>query len=237
MTVWLAVGLSVLLNLVTLAGVVALAWPPGNVFLLFWYENVVLGLCTVVRVATARGVDAPGARSRLRFTVNDRDVAPPSSRAGYVAFFLLHYGIFCVVHLVFTVIVAVMVGTETSWLFLGLPVVLVLVRYGVELASTWFGPEGLRGQTSPGRAMMQPYPRIVVLQLGVIVGFALVLVGSFGRAGGGPDPFDQASRLLEPLLALLPAGRAGLGVLAVEFLLLVKTVVDVLTTRRALRVG
>jgi hypothetical protein len=237
MTAWLAIGLSVLLNLVTLAGVVALAWPPGNVFLLFWYENVVLGLCTVVRVATARGTDAPGARSRLRFTVNDRDVAPPSSRGGYVAFFLLHYGIFCVVHLVFTVVVAVIVGTETSWLFLGLPVVLVLVRYGVELAATWFGRDGLRGQTSPGRAMMQPYPRIVVLQLGVIVGFALVLVGSFGRAGGGTGPFDQASRLLEPLLALLPAGRAGLGVLAVGFLLLVKTVVDVLTTRRALRAG
>ena len=237
MTVRLAVVLSLLLNLVTLAGVVALAWPPGNVFLLFWCENVVLGLCTLVRVATARAVDAPGARSRLRFTVNDREVAPPSSRAGYVAFFGLHCGIFCVVHLVFTVVVAVLVGTETSWLFLGLPVVLVLVRYGVELASTWFGSDGLRGQTSPGRAMMQPYPRIVVLQLGVIVGFALVLVGSFGRTGGGTDPFDRATRLLEPVLALLPAGRTGLGVLAVGFLLLVKTVVDVLTTRRALRAG
>ena len=178
------------MNVLTLIGVLALGWPAGNVFLLFWCENVVLGLVTLVRVATE---DAPG-----------------STRLGSSLFFCVHYGIFCTVHLVFTWLLASALGVDLSWPYLALPVALLLVRYGVELGTAWFGGRGLRRTTPTRVAMGQPYPRIAVLHLAVLLGFGLWVAGAF-----------------TPLLQY--------GVLPLLVLVALKTAADLLTTRRALR--
>lgn len=131
------------------------------------------------------------------------------------------------VHLVFTGFVAFAVGVQPTFALLGLPVVLLVLRYAVETATTWFGPEGRRRTVSPSRAMGQPYPRIVVLHLAVLGAFALVLGGA-GGAGGEPG-------WLGTLTGLLPPAWREDGVVAVALLLAVKTVVDVATTRWTLR--
>ena len=207
--VGLALALSVAVNALTLVGVLALGWPAGNVFLLFWGENVVLGLVTLVRIGTAE--------------------VSPAGRVGTAFFFVLHYGIFAVVHLAFTGVVAWRLGAEPSFLLLGLPVALVVARYAVELGTTWFGAEGLRRATSPRQAMMAPYPRVVVLQVGVLVAF--LLVGASFFAGLPDSPVSGFARFL----AALPPWLGRPQVLAVVVLVLLKTLVDLLTTRRALR--
>lgn len=196
-------------NLLTLVGVLAVHWPAGNVFLLFWCENVVLGLITLVRVSTAE-VDSSG---RLRTAL----------------FFCVHYGLFCVVHLSFTTVVAWRLGADLSLVYLGLPVALLVVRYTVELSTTWFGRDGLRARTSPRQAMIAPYPRIVVLQVGVLLAFGLVMVTFF--AGLPDSPFAGFGRFL----ASLPTWLGRPAALAVVVLMLVKTLVDLVTTSRALR--
>ena len=40
--VFISAALAISLNVVSLLGVVAFGWPPGNVFALFWLENVIL---------------------------------------------------------------------------------------------------------------------------------------------------------------------------------------------------
>lgn len=213
--------MSVVVNALTLVGVLVFGWPPGNVFLLFWAENVVLGLCTLVKVATSQAVAGE------TLEVNGRKRA--GTPAMFSLFFVLHYGIFCTVHLVFTVIVAVKIGIEPTFLLLGFPLILIVLRYAVETWTTWFGRGQLRQTTSPGVAMMQPYPRIIVLQIAVIAAFSLVL--------GGPssDRAESVRELLGPVLRLLPEAWQTNGIGAVAVLVLVKTVVDVLTTRRVLR--
>jgi hypothetical protein len=216
--VGLSLGMAVGLNLVTLVGVLVLGWPAGNVFLLFWCENVVLGLVTLVRVVTA---EAPDQRRRPvpGTTTPGPARATVGSRVGTGVFFCVHYGIFCAVHLVFTYLVAGAIGLEITWLLLGLPVVLILVRYGVELATTWFGSAGLRARTSPGQAMGSPYPRIAVLHLAVLLTFFVGLAGLGTGLLGSPG---------------LPGWARG-GVLPVALLLALKTAFDLATTRRALR--
>ena len=216
--VGLAIALSVAWNLVTLVGVLALGWPAGNVLALFWVENAVLGVVTLVKVLTAQGT------STATVTVNGR--RREGSRALFGVFFTFHYGLFCLVHLVFTGFVAVGVGLEPTFWLLGLPVVLLVVRYAVETATSWFGADGQRRTISPSRAMGQPYPRIVVLHLAVIGSFALVLSG----AGSGAGP-----AWLRSLTGLLPPAWREDGVVVVVLLLALKTVVDVVTTRWALR--
>ena len=189
---WLAVGLGLSFNLVSLLGVTVLGWPAGNVFLLFWAENAVLGVFTLVKVATAGAPSPPGS---LR--VNGR--ATDGSPGLYALFFTFHYGLFCLVHLVFTVIVAYKIGFELSFLFIGVPIILMAFRYLVETMTTWFGPGGQRVTTSPSRAMGQPYPRILVLHFAVIVGFGLVIAGPDAQGW-----VETARRVFAPLLAALP---------------------------------
>ncbi len=208
--VWPSVGLSVAVNLLSLVGVLALHWPVGNVFLLLWVENLVLGLATLVRIGTAQRSASGQVRTAL--------------------FFCGHYGLFCVVHLAFAAFVALRLGAGATLVLLGPPVALVVVRHVVELATTWFGPRGLRRRTTPGQAMGAPYVRTVILQVGVMGAFALVLVGFVSHLPDSPwSAFDRA-------VSVLPGRLGRPEVLLVVVLLLVKFLVDVVTTRRALRV-
>lgn len=219
---WAAIALSVVLNLGTLFGVLVLGWPPGNVLLLFWLENAVLGVCTLLKVASAQ---APSASS---ITVNGR--AGGSSPALYALFFAVHYGLFCLVHLVFTLIVATMIKIEPTFLALGVPMIMIVIRYTVETWTTWFGRGGLRQRTSAQQAMMQPYPRVIVLHVSILATFGLVV------ANRAQLPrWTELRERVEPLLSVLPASWQIQGVAVVAVLLLVKTFVDVITTRRTLR--
>lgn len=198
-------------NLLLLAGVVAWGWPPGNVFLLFWAENVILGVITVVRILTARGVPAE--------PVGDRSVErwPPWGQA---LFFSFHYGLFALVHLGFVTVVAMRTGVEWGFWMLGFPILLVALRYVVDLATVWF-LGGRRDTVSPGQAFAWPYPRLIVLHLATLIGF-LFTMQSFG---GGRSRWDE-------VLAPLRTAFDGLGfelsdgAVLVAVLMLLKTVFE-----------
>lgn len=216
----LPVALAVSLNAITVLGVVAFGWPAGNVFLLFWVENAVIGAWNVVRILTARG-DGQGER-QPKLTINGRPTA--AKPVPLAMFFGVHYGLFCVVHAVFTGFVAYHLGVDASFLFLGLPIVLIMIRYTVEVYSVWFAA-GQRDVVSPAKAMLQPYPRIIVLHVTVIIAFAVTLSQLDGSSI--PD-------LLQPTLGAL-GSLAGQDVWLVLLLIGLKTVADVWTTQRATR--
>lgn len=178
---WLVVA-----NLVPLAGVLLLGWDLGPVMLLFWAENVVIGLFSALRIALVAG--------------------------GYglvlVPFFALHYGLFTLVHGVF---VATLFGgasaREAATILL--PGVLALlashgasfvmnflrggererlraafgsIRVGAILAQARALDTSDPDATARRRAvldakalMLAPYRRIVVLHLTIIVGGFLAL--------------------------------------------------------------
>jgi hypothetical protein len=215
----------VALNAVTVLGVLAFGWPAGNVFVLFWVENAVIGAWSVVRILTARGTGGGG---RTTIKINGRRTnAGPGALA---LFFCVHYGLFCLVHAVFSGYVAYTLGVDPTFLFLGLPIVLIMVRYTVETVTVWFGA-GQRDVVSPAQAMAQPYPRIVVLHVTVLIAFAVVLHGqtqAAGSTGGG-------SLAQLPLVSWLE-DRLGQDVWLVLLLIIFKTVADVWTTSRATRI-
>ncbi len=81
-------------NLVPLGGVLFWGWNVETLLVLYWVENGVIGVLNVPKMLLARGPVMPGQESRL----NGR-IAP--ANAGLVVFFLIHYGIFWVVHGIF----------------------------------------------------------------------------------------------------------------------------------------
>jgi len=77
-------------NLLPLAGVLLFGWRAADVVLLYWVENLVVGLLNIPRILIARAEsDAPAGNTlaeRLR------------ANAQTALFFTLHYGLFCAVH-------------------------------------------------------------------------------------------------------------------------------------------
>ena len=116
-------------------------------------------------------------------------------------FFALHYGIFTLVHGIFAILMAVAVGLVGGLgqvLLLG---ALIAASHLFSLGVNWFGRDE-RLVVSPGAAMFGPYPRMLVLHVGIILGFALI---------GGPNATDH-----------------GAQVTAVAWLCGLKTLVDLL---------
>jgi Family of unknown function (DUF6498) len=203
--------------MITLVGVLFLQWPPGNVYLLFWIENAVVGVVTLPKILTARAD-----RSLTTATLGK-----PVGSIVAAIFFTFHYGMFCLVHLVFTVLVALAIGVQLTPPFLVLPVFAIFIRYSVELATTWFGDRGQRWTMTTQEAASQPYPRIIVLHLAVMASFGWII----WRASQGATPTDPS----DPIGSPLPGLAHGESVLLVVVLLVIKTVVDVVTTHRAIR--
>lgn len=145
----------------------------GDVFLVYWIENVVVWLCGIVRVATAAGTDT------------NVKVSGDTGGMGLPGFFVLHYGIFTLVHGVFALIMAVLVGLQGGIGQVLLLSALIAASHLFSLGVNWFG-RNERSVVGQGTAMFAPYPRMLVLHVGIIMGFVFL---------GGPDAMDHGGQV------------------------------------------
>ena len=160
---WARLGTAVVLVVANLLPVWAVATERvgmGDVFLVYWLENVVVWLCGIVRVATAEGPGLPVTR-----TTDDS--------MSLAQFFALHYGIFTLVHGVFAIFLAALVGLEGGLGQIALLATLIAASHLFSLGVNWFG-RGERLVVSPGSALWAPYPRMLVMHVGIILGFVLI---------------------------------------------------------------
>ena len=166
-------------NLLPLWAVLNGAAGVGDVFVVYWFENVVVWFTSTIKILTARGGTA--------------GIAEPTSNVPIAGFFAFHFGLFTIVHGVFSFIIAALSGGFTggprTWLLL---LAAILASHLVSLGLNWFG-QGEREVVSAQRAMTVPYPRMLVLHLSVIGGFFLLL---------GPGRLDGTSNTAAPVALL-----------------------------------
>ena len=198
-------------NTVPLMALLSGRWGAGDVLITYWLENVAIGLWAAVRIATA-SVDgsvverAPDGRPRVDWTAAMAIAARQSSNPGtmraiglvarlaFLTFFLVHYGLFTLVHGMFTFSLAGRAGTTGSVGGYLLMLLVMVLSHGLSTAIYWFA-RGERHSVGPQRAMVGVYPRVVVMHLSVIGGAWLA------SGGGGAD-----LSLLWPGLATLAPG-------------------------------
>lgn len=169
-----------LANLIPLFGVLYLDWDVGGIIVLYWAENLIIGLYTILKMLVAEGASA----------------------FGQILFFSLHYGGFCGVHGLFVVKLTEFAGIDPvaepalSW-----PGPLVLLEkfyhlidsvlaaapagylwvllamtlsHGVSFLLLFIG-QGEYRQTTASRLMRAPYKRIAILHITIILGAVLVV--------------------------------------------------------------
>lgn len=202
----------VVANLFPLVGAVVFDWSAGEIVLLYWAENIIVGFYNILKMLTAK------AEHPIVYV----------GRAFAALFFCVHFGGFCAVHGVFVLALGGLgeegtggavggVMSGTSWPG---PLVFVQLLFAV-IAAAWrampaglewplaglfvshgisyvlnFIVKGERDRATTQKLMAAPYARIVILHVAIIAGgVPVILVGS---------PF--------PLLALLVAFKVGVDI-------------------------
>ena len=172
----------VLANLTPLVGVVSFQWDLQTIMLLYWIENLIVGLINIVRIVFL--TQASGVAQRL----------------GSAAFFTMHYGLFCMAHgslllSLLNIEIAGLSGTISPiqmvenfpevYLFLqqvlggtaSIALLGMLLSHGFSLKTHYFKAGEQHRLTVP-KAMKMPYQRIVVMHIGLMAG--VFLLESFG---------------------------------------------------------
>jgi hypothetical protein len=188
-----AVAALILANLVPLVGVLWFGWDVWGILIIYWLENGIYGLFNVLKMRRAEGPEdgspmgAADTRRRLSgFTVNGR---PPSGtdKAALIPFFIMHYGIFWVVHGIFVLLLPLFAftgadgapdfGTTLNPLAILLVVVCLFISHGLSYRLNYIG-RGEYLRTTAAQQMFAPYGRLVILHITII--FGAVLIGMTG---------------------------------------------------------
>lgn len=193
----------VLVNLIPVVGVLVWNWSVFEIVVLYWFENVVIGLVCILKILTATGRDRtksvlkhredPRMPSHLGNPVGER---PPSSLAAksfLAAFFTFHYGMFCFVHGVF---VFMLLDGKLGGFIEGGPFALFGRKLPEAMASggIWFAlaivgshlysfyrnylGKGECHRTSAQKQFSEPYGRIIVLHVAIL--FGAIVITSLG---------------------------------------------------------
>jgi Family of unknown function (DUF6498) len=175
-SVWAVVAL-VVANLIPLVGVLFFGWSVWNILIVYWLENGIVGVFNVLKMSIASGSGVPQGMS-----MNNRPVAG-NAKATLIPFFVIHYGIFWVVHGIFVFTLPFLFTEEPASasgvnpgaiLFAGIA---LAISHGVSFWwNFWHGGEYRR--ISAAQLMFAPYGRLLVLHMTIILG--AVAIGTTG---------------------------------------------------------
>lgn len=189
-------------NILPLLGVLFLGWSTFAIVGLYWFENVVLGMINVLKMATCVPDHDQVDLASLLKNETDEKTRQAVEEAGsltsnpwlkhgakffFIPFFSVHYGIFCLVHGVFLVTLlggggpfGNSAGLQSLDLNLGLilAAVALAASHLVSFFVNYLG-KGEYQRTILPVLMAKPYGRIVVLHIAIVLGaFATIMLGS-----------------------------------------------------------
>lgn len=195
-------------NAIPLVGVYFFGWSLLTILVLYWLENGIVGFWNVARILLAQGAAVTGSRDIgatpgfVRVFGSAR--LPAAGRAAIATFFLVHYGIFWLVHGIFVFALPsfldagsnrILVGCgdedpfgnlqacggpfgDLVWSNIAIAGAALFLSHGASFLFNYLGGGEYR-TASPTGQMGAPYGRVVVLHLTIILGaFAVALLGS-----------------------------------------------------------
>lgn len=166
----------VLANLAPLYGVIALGWPVYPLILLFWVENVIIGVINVMRMVVA----------------DPRSVVSWISKLTMVPFFCVHYGIFTAGHGAFLhqmfgggapgpvteIFTPGLWAARITELGLWIPVAILASSHLFSFGWNYIRRGEFRTAVID-RLMIQPYARVLVMHIVLFIGgLATMRLGS-----------------------------------------------------------
>ena len=188
-----AVAALIIANLVPLVGVLWFGWDVWGILIIYWLENGIVGLFNVLKMRRAEGSEdsspmaAADTRRRLNsFKVNGRSPSG-SEKAVLIPFFIMHYGMFWVVHGIFVLLLPLFAftgangspdfGTTLDPLAILFVLGGLFISHGLSYRLNYIG-RGEYLRTTAIQQMFAPYGRLVILHVTII--FGAILIGVTG---------------------------------------------------------
>ncbi|MFL5648596.1 MAG: DUF6498-containing protein [Chloroflexota bacterium] len=182
-----AVAALIVANAIPLFGVLFLGWNVWTILTIYWLENGVVGIFNILKMSKAAGPE-PAGSGAVRY--NGRPIiGGAAAKATLIPFFVIHYGIFWVVHGIFVLTLPQFqaFGDETAGIAndpVSVAFVLIglAISHGISYRLNYIG-RGEYLRTSVARQMGAPYGRLFVLHLTIIVGgMAIAFTGASSAA-------------------------------------------------------
>jgi len=160
--------LVLVLNLVPVAGVLWAGWSPLQLLLLYWIENVAVGVFNFLKLRDCETYKPPSPPEPFKLS----------------NFFAMHYGMFTLVHGVFAVVVGSLfaataanpgAGGRLDWLSFGTAALSFALIHFVDWLR-WRAAKGWDHDSADG-LMFAPYGRIIVMHL-TVLGGAFILAAT-----------------------------------------------------------
>ena len=173
-------GTLIVANAVPLVGVLAFGWGLQSLLVVYWVESAVVGAISVAKILHAEGADDPDELPSVSF--NDRSVRSfvGKSNRRLATFFLSHYGTFWLVHGLFVgIFPAMFPGMAWASPRVVAAAAVSLVAYHVVSYRLNFVGQGEYEDTGPVTLMVEPYRRVLLLHVTIILGaFGVAALGS-----------------------------------------------------------
>jgi hypothetical protein len=215
----------VVANAIPLFGVLFLGWNVWMILIVYWLENGVVGFFNVLKMLRAEGPADPTSSWRM----NGQPMSVVG-RGAIVGFFILHYGIFWVVHGVFVLTLPLFAGIgsafqDVSPLFPGDGQFVD----GVLIVPTFTQTNDMTSGFEPGAVLLA----VIALAIshGVSFWFNYLGRGEYRRTTAAGQMFAPYGRLLVLHITIILGGMAiaftGAPAAAVAILVVLKTAMDV----------
>ncbi len=153
----------VLANIVPLLGAIFFDWHTGEILVLYWAENLVIGLYHIIKMLTAPLGPNP-----------NQNMSDQVVKLITTGFFALHYGFFCVGHGVFVFVLTAFTDEKVSFLTIVLGLFTLFISHGISLLNNYFGKKEYL-KTTTGALLFAPYQRIVTMHIVILIGGAITL--------------------------------------------------------------
>jgi hypothetical protein len=156
----------ILNNLVPLFGVIFLDWNFSNIIFLYWFENIVIGFFTVVKMVLVKQQTANNSSVQNSFKLLS------FYKFTIILFFIFHFGAFTIGHGIFLLaFFGEYINFQNNLL---IAILTMFLSHGISLIVNYIKPKKFL-KTSEIILMSVPYPRIFVVHLTVILaGFFMI---------------------------------------------------------------
>ncbi len=159
-------------NLLPLFGIIFLNWDPTNILFLYWFENIVVGFYTILKIKKSTKMS-----ENYEMTINGKKKKFESLqelKRYIIPFFFMHYGLFTLVHGVFVLSIFGLPNLA----FVGLLIVAIslTLSHGLSFYKNFVENEEYKTK-DPVTLMFYPYKRIFIIHIAILLG-AFLLMGS-----------------------------------------------------------
>lgn len=150
----------ILNNLVPLFGVIFLDWNFSNIIFLYWFENIVIGFFTIVKMVLVRQQTANNSSVQNSFKLLS------FYKFTIILFFIFHFGAFTMGHGIFLLaFFGEYINFQNNLL---IALLTMFLSHGVSLVVNYIKPKKFLN-TNEAILMFAPYPRIIVVHLTVMI--------------------------------------------------------------------